>query len=1012
VDNLFGLSTNILLVAMLALLAASLSGVFYIALRNRIMFMIGVRNIPRRVAQTVLIVLGLMLSTLIITAAFTTGDTVDHSVTKDIYRLYGHVDVIVQARGNEEVGAAGAAISMDDFRALEEELAGDPNIDGLAPVSMERVPVVDLGRRQSAPSARLLGIDETRLAALPDLIGAGGEPLDLTSIGDDQVFVNESLAEELDTSPGSEVTVYYRNLPITLRVAAIARNRGITGAFGGFDSEGLVMRLDVFHQLFPESGEVDFIVVSNAGGLRDGVARTAEVEQSLERAFAARGLDLEVSDTKEQGLEDAELAGNGLMTFFLVFGSFSLAAGVLLIVMIFVMLAAERKSELGMARALGTKRWHLVESFVAEGMGYNLSAALVGCALGVLIAFGLARVLAALAASADFDITIEPYVTPRSLLIAYSIGVVLTFVTVTFSSWQVSRLNIVRAIRDIPDPEAKAGWRSLAGALVVLALSLLLIYAGYSSEVAFAFALGVSGTCFAGAILSRVVRIPARLAFTTTGLVLLAFWALFAGGITFSNLDGDVELFILSGMVMVASATYVLVYNADLLLHVLTVTGSRLGRLLPAIRMAVAYPLASKFRTGMTMAMIAIVVFALTMMSTMNTNFDRVFIAEANFGGWDVEVRENPSNPLVGGLRAALDVSDQPVDQSGFEAVGAVGVAPLFGAELCQPGAASCLDPEAFERYIVRGADAEFLRATSLPLQGRAAGYPDDRAVWDALAADPTLAVIDAAGAGGESAGFFGDDTDLFRIEGLDGQDMSFDPVTVELRNRATGASAMVRVIGVLRVGAGVSGPNPAAGFFGLTTSRELVESVFGEADFSNHYVRLADGGRAQDVAREIEAALLTSGAQASSMKKDRQEINALFNSFFYLMQGFAGLGLVVGVAAVGVVAFRSVVERRQQIGMLRAIGYSRGTVALGFLMESSFVALLGVASGVGLAVLLASFLLRSDEFASLGLQGVIIPWSQILLIAAFALGATLLMTFVPSRQAASIPVAEALRYE
>ena len=47
-------------------------------------------------------------------------------------------------------------------------------------------------------------------------------------------------------------------------------------------------------------------------------------------------------------------------------------------------------------------------------------------------------------------------------------------------------------------------------------------------------------------------------------------------------------------------------------------------------------------------------------------------------------------------------------------------------------------------------------------------------------------------------------------------------------------------------------------------------------------------------------------------------------SGFFYLMQGFMGLGLFVGVAAVGVIAFRTVVERRQQIGMLRAIGYTR----------------------------------------------------------------------------------------
>ena len=39
------------------------------------------------------------------------------------------------------------------------------------------------------------------------------------------------------------------------------------------------------------------------------------------------------------------------------------------------------------------------------------------------------------------------------------------------------------------------------------------------------------------------------------------------------------------------------------------------------------------------------------------------------------------------------------------------------------------------------------------------------------------------------------------------------------------------------------------------------------------------------------------------------------------------GLGLVVGVAALGVISARSVVERRQQIGVLRAIGFRRRMV-------------------------------------------------------------------------------------
>ncbi len=44
--------------------------------------------------------------------------------------------------------------------------------------------------------------------------------------------------------------------------------------------------------------------------------------------------------------------------------------------------------------------------------------------------------------------------------------------------------------------------------------------------------------------------------------------------------------------------------------------------------------------------------------------------------------------------------------------------------------------------------------------------------------------------------------------------------------------------------------------------------------------------------------------------------------------------------------------------------------------------------------------------------MGFIIPWWQILLTAAFAYLATFLMTLLPSRQASSIAIAEAIRYE
>src|SRR6185312_8759461 len=102
-------------------------------------------------------------------------------------------------------------------------------------------------------------------------------------------------------------------------------------------------------------------------------------------------------------LKAADEAGSAFMAFFTTFGSFSIAAGILLIFLIFVMLAAERRSELGIARAVGTRRGHLVQLFLYEGVAYDLLAAVVGVGLGAAVAYGMVLGLAsAFASMGDF----------------------------------------------------------------------------------------------------------------------------------------------------------------------------------------------------------------------------------------------------------------------------------------------------------------------------------------------------------------------------------------------------------------------------------------------------------------------------------------------------------------------------------------------------------------------------------------------------------------------------------
>ncbi len=174
-DSMFGLSMNLIMFVLLGLLAITLSAALLIFLRNRIVFLMGLRNIPRRVAQSTLIVIGLMLSTVIITAAFTFGDTVDFSITKATYDLFGHADIILESdtgpgdeedRGSDEISGD----AYEAFLVAADDSLSLTSVDGYMGVLWEPVPVINVETGLSEPDVLFAGIDAERTGAFPDVI--------------------------------------------------------------------------------------------------------------------------------------------------------------------------------------------------------------------------------------------------------------------------------------------------------------------------------------------------------------------------------------------------------------------------------------------------------------------------------------------------------------------------------------------------------------------------------------------------------------------------------------------------------------------------------------------------------------------------------------------------------------------------------------------------------------------------------------------------------------------------
>jgi putative ABC transport system permease protein len=392
----------------------------------------------------------------------------------------------------------------------------------------------------------------------------------------------------------------------------------------------------------------------------------------------------------------------------------------------------------------------------------------------------------------------------------------------------------------------------------------------------------------------------------------------------------------------------------------------------------------------MTIAMFSLIVFSLVMMATMNKNYDALNGSDDANAGWDVRADLQGGNG-ISDFTATLAANG--VDTSGFTATGVTTNPNPYSSSIRLAGETD------WKSWPVRGMDAGFLTSSTLEFQARADGYETDEQIVMALQTIPNVAVIDAFAI---PQGGFDDNADAFELTGMTDDDETFAPVTVELA-APDGSVHQVTIIGV--IDQAISSLN------GLYASQATIDAIYPNLTWTSYYVALSDAEMADATAKAIEAALFQQGVQGISISDELKDAQRESTGFLYLIEGFMGLGLVVGVAAVGVIAVRSVVERRQQIGVLRALGFQRSTVSLGFLIETGFVVVVGAVTGTALGVALSRNLFTSEVSGSSG-AGFLVPWMLIAVILAATVVTALAMTWLPSRQAGSIAPAEALRYE
>lgn len=750
------------------------------------------------------------------------------------------------------------------------------------------------------------------------------------------------------------------------------------------------------------------------------------LKNHLNQLVGFEEMSLTIQTVKLDAMEQAEASSGVLSAMFLVFGSFTIAAGVLLVVTIVMMLVDVRQKEYATVRALGFTRADLRYMTMIEGS----IAAFLGCGLGSFLGMGLAWIIgigfSSVFANAGTDV-FTFHADSSSLASGWFWGFHLSMITLFLSALWSSRLIIVHALKSVPQRIPKhVPWAMYIFLVLVAAGALgslgLFFVGGQGVAHSMWILFGCCAILFMMPVLLWVIpvlrarrkidgilpvfREAPRRTIGWSGVALLAWTGLPS---SFDPVRADLvpnELsFILIGLVQVFAGVFVLAALAPMMIRGLL----RLPKLSsgPVLPVALSYPLQKPLRTAVVMGMFSITVFSVVVLSGYTLQFDNYsssFVEESE-GEFELMLSSSRSRPLQ--LEGPME--EWGLENSNIEQIDAVG--RVYRAQAFLEN-----DEETRSPYILRGVDEGFVNHGGIPLHIWDDGLGDSsEEAWKSMHQRTDIVFVDAS----------------FGLESsLDGASIGIFPVKVGenitiIDSKQPSHRRVVTVGGILEqssylFSAGVWMP-----------SEPVIEQY--EGDLTRVYVSVSPGSTASssfddegvsyyeaagkskgereaasELSQQLSLDLEKEGIQVSLIAEEVALIQSLVLSILALFEGYLSIGLVIGIAGIGVVTYRSVSERRKHIGMLRAIGYTQGMVMRIHVVEVTWVSLLGILNGI-IVGLLFHVGLHSAVWEKEG-ASLVLPWTTAVVMFLGGWILVFLATLVPVRAASKIPPSEALR--
>lgn len=129
-------------------------------------------------------------------------------------------------------------------------------------------------------------------------------------------------------------------------------------------------------------------------------------------------------------------------------------------------------------------------------------------------------------------------------------------------------------------------------------------------------------------------------------------------------------------------------------------------------------------------------------------------------------------------------------------------------------------------------------------------------------------------------------------------------------------------------------------------------ERVFSSESGYRYFLMASGGVSSEKISDALESRLVDVGIDVKSAERVLAGLLAVQNTYLRTFQSLGALGLLLGTIGLAVAQLRSVLERRNELAVMRAVGFTRGRLANLVLGENLFLLLMGMGCGVITAVL------------------------------------------------------------